>query len=182
MPPGYRVLPGTKVLRRQSHTKSRRGDVSLFFFFCLILSGVHRFTSTGMQSLQYRFQSGDKQHHHLVSMQFFLSRSCRINAGGLLAVDVNMSIPGQTFHCTRWNVRPALRRTNTLGTSHSSVKKNFERSRHSPPLVTNSKVPCVPKRGLKGITLQLMREAPPLPSLSFHLVFAPAGAYVVVVA
>jgi hypothetical protein len=46
---------------------------------------------------QYRQSRGPKwvkRRHHLVSMQFFLSCSSRINSG-LLAVDVNMSIPGQ---------------------------------------------------------------------------------------
>jgi hypothetical protein len=56
-------------------------------------------------------------------MQNFLSRSSRINSGGLLAVDVNMSIPGQTFHCTRWNVRPALSRTHFQNVTQQRKKK-----------------------------------------------------------
>jgi hypothetical protein len=51
----------------------------------------------------------------------------RINSG-LLAVDVNMSIPGTTFHCTLWNVRPALRCVHALSERHtaSRKKKNLE--------------------------------------------------------
>lgn len=96
--------------------------------------------------------------------KFFLPRSPRINPG-LLAVDVNMSIPGQPS-IGRVGTCALLSGTRIFRTSHSIARKNFGSSRHS--LVTNPKVPWVPKRGLR-MTLQFMREAPP-PLLLFHLV------------
>ncbi|KAI0276704.1 hypothetical protein BGY98DRAFT_690360 [Russula aff. rugulosa BPL654] len=74
-----------------------------------------------------------------------------------------------TFHCTHTRV----------GTSSPKKKKKFGSSGHF--LVTNPKVPRVPKRGSTvRMTLRSMREAPP-PLLLFHLVHPSTLHYCVIV-
>ena len=140
----------------------------LFFGFS---SGFH----------QYRQSRGPKwvkRRHRLVSMQNFLHRSSRINSG-LLAVDVNMSIPGQPS-IAHVGTCAMLSGAHFFRMSHSSAKKKGGSSRHS--LVTNPKVPCVPKIGSR-MTLQLMhinaRVPPPL--ILFHLVHPSTVHYYVIV-
>lgn len=139
----------------------------LFFWFF--------FWSDFHQCRQSKGPKWIRRRHHLVSMQIFVPRSSRINSG-LLAADVNMSIPG----------KPSIAQVGTcalLSGAHTSEhhtaarKKNFGSSRH--PLVTNPKVPCVPKRG-SGMTLQSMPEAYP-PLLLFHLVHPSTVHYCVIV-
>lgn len=74
--------------------------------------------------------------------------------------------------------RAPFSQARTLSEHHTTArKKNFGSSRH--PLVTNPKVPCVPKRG-SGMTLQSMPEAYP-PLLLFHLVHPSTVHYCVIV-
>lgn len=137
--------PGLRNQRGRRGAKSHqiwKSEVSLFFFLSLPLS----FTVQGNISLH------SKPHLRLL-------RSFRIylEARGRSPWMSRCQFQSTLFHCTLERADPALRRTRFQNVSHSEKKKTLGSSRH--PLVTNPKVPCVPKEGVQDWSRMMLECA-----------------------